>query len=649
MNRSRNIVAYVLMLIGLVACAAIYWPGLSGGFIYDDFSFIVGNHSIMVTTGSLKEWLLAAMAFPSGTHQGRWLGMLSFALNHFLTGMEPYGFKLTNLAIHLFNGGLVFLMLRALFDVHVIALGRNNLRRQFDGGLAAAVLACLWLVLPINLTAVLYVSQRLESLSTTFIFLGLWWYLRARIAHLQHRRSFAHVWLALITSTVLGVLTKESAVLLPLYTAAIEVIVIGGRSREGRWHRQVLSLYGCLLVVPLVAGLFWLHGWIDGARTYGRAFNIPERLMTESRVLIDYMRWTLAPNLDSLTLYHDDIEISHGLLKPATTIFAIAAIFTLLGVAAWQRSQRPLFSLGIIWFFGGHLLTATVIPLMLAFEHRNYFPSLGLLLAAGSLLYFESNRIRGRIIILAAGCLFVFYSFTTALRAQEWSDPLRLVMAEASKRPRSPDAQFARANLLLRSELHDSDGHSMVDDALLALDNARQLPGAGMLFEQRLITTNAKLHRPIEKKWWDSLIEKLTLRPPNASDARALSNLNHCFIDKLCGDDTTPLKGAYEAAMSHNSKRATLFSVHAEFAWRILDDKEMAESDIRHAVDVAPSDINGRRNLVILLLATNQFGDARKELEVMRGQNWFGFFDDLITPLEKSLKEREAKSENHNP
>ena len=188
---------------------------------------------------------------------------------------------------------------------------------MFNASLVAAALASLWLVLPINLSAVLYVSQRLESLSNTFVFLGLWAYLRVRVGQQQDQQAGSwRLWLVLIGFTVIGCLAKESAILLPLYTASAELALGGFRQRDGRWNRPLLAIYGGLLVVPLVVGLFWLGGWVDGTRSFGRAFDIPQRLMTEARILFEYMQWTLLPQLDSLTLYHDDIAISQGLLNP---------------------------------------------------------------------------------------------------------------------------------------------------------------------------------------------------------------------------------------------------------------------------------------------------------------------------------------------
>ncbi|SFN73268.1 hypothetical protein, partial [Dokdonella immobilis] len=253
-------------------------------------------------------------------------------------------------------------------------------------------------------------------------------------------------------------------------------------------------------------------------------------------------------------------------------------------------------------------------------------------------------RLRARIVALGVTSLFAFYAFTTALRALEWSDPLRLVMAEASKRPLSPDAQFARADMMLR-RLRRADGTPPTDDAIHALDSARKLPGAGILFEQLLITTQAKRHMPINPAWWVDLVEKLKSRPANASDARSLALLNSCFLEHICEENISALKDAYAAAMSHGNPRATLLSVHAEFAWHLLGDKLQGERDIRAAVDAAPSDVNARRNLFVALLATNQLSAAKAELTVLKSKNWFGLYDSMILSLESALSAQEGRTE----
>ncbi|SFN73249.1 hypothetical protein SAMN05216289_1771, partial [Dokdonella immobilis] len=73
----------------LLITALVYWSGLAGSFVLDDMDFLVVNRAIRVTSLDLSDWIAAAMSFPSGSHQGRWLGMLSFAANHYFTGMDP--------------------------------------------------------------------------------------------------------------------------------------------------------------------------------------------------------------------------------------------------------------------------------------------------------------------------------------------------------------------------------------------------------------------------------------------------------------------------------------------------------------------------------------------------------------------------------
>lgn len=624
--------------IALLVTTIVYWPGLLGPFVFDDSIFLIGNSAIRVSTLQLADWTNAAMSFPAN-HQGRWLGMLSFAANHYFAGLDPFWFKLTNLSIHLLNGVLLFLALRALFDLHRACNGDGRTSNsRFDPGLTAAALAALWLVLPINLTGVLYVSQRLESFSNTFVLLGLWWYLRARLALWQDLSGPTGLWLALVVCTGVGVLVKESAVLLPLYAFSAELALTGFRDSKGRWSKPVFALYGSLLLIPLAVGLVWLAGWVGGTNSYGRAFDIPQRLMTEARILIEYMVWILAPSLDFLTLYHDDIAISNGLLDPPTTLASLVMIAGLIGIAFWKRKSHPLFAVGIFWYFGGHLLTATVIPLMLAFEHRNYFPSIGLLLALASLFALELRLLRKpKLVTLATCLLFSFYSFTTALRAHEWSSPLSLAASDAAKRPDSSAAQYEYARVLLGSSLN-GDPEPMRKKAFAILETMAANPDADAVHNQLLIVTSAKLGLPIKDAWWDSLIAKLAAHPVTSVDVSALSGLLNCLEAKICPHDIVHLRRAFKAASSHPGGYAQLVSIHAKFAFIYLRDLELAGNLYRKAIQQSPTDPTPRANLVVFLTRTGKFEAAAEELQSLRKMNAVGRLDIKISELEEHLE-----------
>ncbi len=175
-------------------------------------------------------------------------------------------------------------------------------RADFDGGIAAAALAGLWLLLPINLTAVLYVVQRLESFAATFTFLGLWWYLHARLRVWRGEGGSLGLWASIIIGTGVGILAKETAIVLPLYALLVEVCITGGRNRDGRLSRSGLRpSMSSRLLVPFVVGVIWMWGrFLNVDILTGHDTYLVDRLLTEARVLVDYIGWTLAPSLDAL-------------------------------------------------------------------------------------------------------------------------------------------------------------------------------------------------------------------------------------------------------------------------------------------------------------------------------------------------------------
>jgi hypothetical protein len=627
----------IALLVFVAACTLAYLPGLSGDFIYDDWGSIAGNSNIHIKDGTLAEWWRAALLFPSGTPPFRSLTMLTFAANYYVSGLDPFGFKLTNLCIHLLNGTLLFIVLRALFALCRACSEESGKEVRFNDNLAAASLSGLWLLLPINLSAVLYSVQRLEALAATFVFLGLAWYLRARLRVWEGRGGCISLWLSIGVCTALGLLAKETAIMLPFYAALAEFCITRGRTREGRWSRPVLSLYALTLLLPLLIGMVWMWGRYIGPGKLGMSSFAYLRLITESRVWIDYIAWTLVPSLDALTLYHDDIALSRSLLDPPTTLISILSLAALLGVALWQRKRRPLFTLGILWFFAGHLLTGTVIPLILAFEHRNYFSSAGLLLAVASLIALEGPLVRGQLRVAAVVIAALFYAGTTWMRANEWSDGLHLAMNDAMKRPSSSAAQFDYAQALMKVSMETKTSEP-AEAALKVLDRARHLPGAGIHFEQSMITLLGESGYPAPDDVWDSLIDKLKRNPPDTNAIHALTRLNHCFQSTQCKAEQLPqLAAAYDAAFSHGRPTEGLLAVHAEYAWHLADDRDRAEQDFRDALKQHPDDIAAQMNLAVVLIYQGKRDEVERMIEAMERRNYLGSLDSFIEPLKTTL------------
>jgi len=106
----------VFLAIAFLVTTAVYWPGLQGTYLFDDYPNIVDNPGVQPHDTRISSLVQAALSSPSSEFK-RPLASLSFAANYLATGLDPYWMKLTNLVIHLLNGWLVFLLTRALIMV----------------------------------------------------------------------------------------------------------------------------------------------------------------------------------------------------------------------------------------------------------------------------------------------------------------------------------------------------------------------------------------------------------------------------------------------------------------------------------------------------------------------------------------------------
>lgn len=626
----------ILLLAALLLTALAYLPGLRGAFIYDDFVFLVDNVAVQVSSLAPGDWIAAANAFPAA-HQGRWLGMLTFAANHYASGMDAAAYKATNLAIHLGNGVLVWLMLRALAELAAATTAASESRLKQ----VALAVACLWLLLPVNLTAVLYVSQRLESLSNTFVLLGLLGYLRMRLRDWRGEAVDWRLVAVVVACTATGALVKESAILLPLYVACIEWVLTGLRRADGRRSRAMVATMTLCLALPLVVGLIWLATWVGGERSYAREFTLGERLMTQGRVLVGYIQWTLLPNLSDLTLYHDDISVSRSMTRPATTLPALIAIAGLLASVVWMRVRAPMWSLGILLFFAGHALTSTVIPLTLAFEHRNYFPSIGLLLAVGSAAAAILRRASPVFKVATAGLAISFLAATTHLRSLEWSDPIRLASSEAAKRPQSANAQYEYARSLIVAANYDP-RHPLAERALGVLLTAKTLPAAGLLFHNAIINLKSRRGETIEAAEWEAMLTLVASRAPKSSDAGALQALYQCMRTGTCPARFDVLRELLETIIAHPSADAAFYSLYGIFVYQEFGDLEASLAAFDEALRRKPRTPEFLSNRARILIAAGRLDQARSTVVELKSLGVAGSLDRLVKPLEAELRTREA-------
>ena len=330
MNAQRFIPNYrhVMVLLALwIVATIVYVPGLHGPFVFDDQHNITYNQDVAINQLDLASLRKAALSNQSGSLK-RPIAALTFGLNHYASGgfTNTFPFKITNLIIHLLNTTLIYWLAHLLLARMQTTSGSS--RRHWHFWLPALI-AAAWALHPIQLTSVLYVVQRMTSLSALFVLSGLIGFMYGRL-RLERRERYAYTLMTagLLGGLLLGMLSKENAVLLLPFALVVELIFFRGLDRNSGLRRDLAVYYGLLVLLPGLVALVWLAVNPDYLlKSYNaRDFTVTQRLLTEPRVLWFYVSLILAPRGHALGLFHDDIPISLGLLEPWTTLVATLAL-----------------------------------------------------------------------------------------------------------------------------------------------------------------------------------------------------------------------------------------------------------------------------------------------------------------------------------
>lgn len=435
----------------LVCAALLLWPATHGPFLFDDYAnlqhlALLGDHPDIAAVGRYLHDFVG--------NPGRPLGALSFLIDDQAWPALPGPFKRTNLLLHLLTGTCAFVLARSLV--------RLDARLAPHTAMVALGATALWLVSPMQLAATMLIVQRMNILSALFTILGLVGYM----ALLRRGR----IWpaLALLWCMAgLAFLCKENGVLAFAYAAVVNHTLL---RQEFEAQPRVVRVYayaGTVLPLLLVASAMWLQSSHLLASYQLRDFSLAERLMTESRVLVEYLVRIVVPRLGGQGIFHDDYAVSTSLLHPATTLPALLSCVGAVVAGIWLRVRRPWLSFAILWFFAGHLLESTFLPLELYFEHRNYLPIFGPAVAVVTLV----ARASGSGWRVGAGAISLWLAmacFSTGLNAKAWGDELRLARVWHAENPRS-----IRSSQLLARALASRGRRDLAREVLLSTYQAQ--------------------------------------------------------------------------------------------------------------------------------------------------------------------------------
>lgn len=624
--KSVNLIAFSLrsmpvwMAILFIAIG-IYWPGLHGNFFFDDEPNILLSEGIrlqILTFDGLHQAWISGNSGPSG----RPIAQLSFALNYFFSGFDPFAFKATNLAIHLACGAWIGLI------AQLVLKAAHPTASQRHVGLAAVAVTALWLLHPIQLLPVLHVVQRMTSLSAFFLLAALW-------LHIWGRERADTVGLFVLLPSwlllwPLSFLSKETGILFPLFALTWELTV--HRSAQGRLDRfaRVFAALAALAAVAVVAYSLspkaaWLWAGYDM-----RGFSLTERLLTEGRVLWLYLGLMVLPRLEAFGLYHDDITVSVDLFTPWTTLPSLLGLMG-LALLAWRlraRARAPVVTLGIVWFFVGHALESTALPLELAHEHRNYLPLFGILLVAGwgLLQALQSKGEKKTVVVALTLAALTYFPFVTALRANQFANDGRRTQIEAQYHPSSPRAQYEAGRVMAGLPEAASQNMPTYSFSRRHYELAGELDPHFKMSLLGLIALNCHAAIPAEQAWVTELSRRLRVTPFAPGDRNVLYSLKEmATAGNLCLT-RSDVDGLFAAALANPGVsvgvQAMLHSWHADYLWLSEHDMAAARTALSQSLALNPGNPSNRLKWAQLLLLSGEQHNARELLLQLRGENY---------------------------
>ncbi|MBI5195825.1 MAG: tetratricopeptide repeat protein [Nitrospirae bacterium] len=390
---------FLIAIIGILA----YSNTFNCPFHFDDDFYITKNP--IVRDLNLFTELSEAKKFQSSycynTLKMRYMGLLTFALNYKLHGLDVTGYHIVNLTIHIINAILVYWLVLLTFKTPFFNFHPSSF--IFQPSLIALFSALLFLSHPIQTQAVTYITQRFALLAAMFYLLSLVLYVKWRIQKSEFRsqnepviarsqenqdeeaipkgeiassrrvgnRKDMHpkscIWyLTSVLSAVLAMKTKEIAFTLPIIITLYEFSFfslnseckipphpplskggMGGFLRIRHYASRFLYLLPFLLtmlIIPL--SLMGTHkpdgGLVSNIDDASRAISSMPRLhylFTEFRVIVTYIRLLFVPINQNLDY---DYPVYNSFFNPNVflSFLFLLSIFG-LGIYLFYCSKNP--------------------------------------------------------------------------------------------------------------------------------------------------------------------------------------------------------------------------------------------------------------------------------------------------------------------
>lgn len=351
-DRARRAAVWAAALSVVVISLAGYIFVLENFFTGTDTLTLIETSRIQSlddATRILTKPLMSGSRFVEVAEFYRPISSLSYSLDTSLWHLEPFGFQLTNLLLHVLASILVLLLLRALSN-----------RDTLLGWLTAVLFAAH----PILIETVPSIDRRHDVLATLFFLVSLLLFLKSKPGARYPRLTLGFS----VAAYLMALGAKEIAIVLPYLVFSHSVLYRTGsvRNRLRSGMRAVLPF-----AVSTLCYLIWrlyVLGSLGGYRDPS-PISLPKMLTYFANVIQAYVRDLVYP-VDFLQVLNEDAAYN---LTPLVILYAAGYIAAYGWIAKNQGARHKRLSIFLgIWLF----VPLALFLVTVTFSHRSmYLPT----------------------------------------------------------------------------------------------------------------------------------------------------------------------------------------------------------------------------------------------------------------------------------
>ena len=438
------------MILFVLVSGIVYYNSLNNGFHFDDFHHIVENKDIR-DLHNIPIFFIDTDTFSKDDiDHYRPLLLSTYAINYSMGRLHPAGYHIVNLLFHAGTAFLIFLILQVIVKHH-----------PFFTALASGM---IFLVHPFNSEAVNYITARSSVMSGFFYLLAVYCWVRYREGggrgeKIEDRSSpspsstsapplTSYFYLASLLAFLLGILSKEVVVTLPLVLILYDLFFISsGNGGFLQRFREILrnSIYIIPFFLFVIIPYFVVRASLVESSVNFRSGSIFLQFMTGIKVLSKYIMLFFVPVRLSL----DHVVIAATSIWEAEVIgsIIIVLLFAAISFIFYRKNDHDfrIVFFYTCWFFVVSLPFLIVMLESPLQENRGYLAAVsfsvlsGIALSRFSFWGHKNQKLKISILVI----ILMLCSIITFNRNRIWANEFSLWLDVAEKYPDSWRAYYS--------------------------------------------------------------------------------------------------------------------------------------------------------------------------------------------------------------